>query len=1281
MEDIEHQANELYSESFGRKPSNALVNINTGTLNYNYTIGTIYNGVDKNNPAFSLSIYYTQGEVKAREGGFFVGWNFNVPYIDFYNNNIMLSNGFSGEFEIVNGELGGELKLVSHKLLDIKIQIISENEVRAFHKNGTVEVFIDSKLMFLIDQFGRQVIFDYDVTGQLLSIYSNNNTYSRINFSYRMNTIEIEEHSGDSVNKTDLIYQPDDNGGLLSKILCYFGNDIRTTEFTFYLDDTSGLLVNTIISSESENIEIEYSELPWSSEKKVKVISALTLIEDDSLSSVERYEYSYPSGNNYTGYEAGFTPTPGKDNCIYKMHEYNYVVKETLPNGIQKFYTFNKFHLLNEVNFLTERNETYNELYFYGLTTGNIKDQKTTYNLITKTITTKGDMPFLNKAIDQRFSYDEYGNILSKSNGEYRTDYTYYPIDSTLEEGCPPHPDGLFVCYVKLIEKYKINNNSQTEREQFLYDSYEGLTVSQIENREKLFIAPIEYKKNDITLRKVNYFDTNFHSMCLGQVKEVIHFHNSYINELEDTLEKYSYDFHNSYVVVNRKVHYSKGEKYSSSTISLSQHMSVVKEIGFDGVVSIYHYDGFDRLTRKVRLLSSQSTTEYLTYAAKSLTRYGTRNVIYHSMPTGLKINYYYLASGKLTHITIGEKTNETLIKEIKYDFDDVSSITSYDSSIKYIEIHTNFENGLFGLSKVSYNSNHNESIKYDFSNENSKVETIRGNDGAVIQEIKKDSEDKILSFGAPYYPTDTYLYDRAIEGPTIISNAYGAVTNNTYDEIGRLIIKEVVDEVTIKYSYQSTSFDSLCGIEIIDSKNITTKHFARDFDSFGRVIKEGEWSGSTPIWRKYFEYSNDHQAVPSKVYASNGLLLKEVKTDAFTGKVTEEVIYQIPGGNEKLKYKYLYDTLGNCLASEELEFRADGKLHRTSLYEYLYDDFGHLRSSNIDIGGKTYSLEQHRTLSGRYTFVKNHLGYIQNYFYSSLGELVKKEYHGVHVNISADYDEQSNIRLITLTIGSPEVWTFKINFTRDSTGRATKIDNILFDSKVSTIHEVSLEYEYDVWGNISRRKVYRNGVLINNDSYRYEGAEPKVSQVTDINNSSETHEYYTKNVKNIFKDSNSLEFNRLNDQIVSLFKDNKSIYSVNYDFLNNLTDLYGEGESYWMNYDFDHRVVSSESEAYARYFYNPSKRISSIELPNSKERIDYLYLGEVLIGEVSNLESTLYLTFGSLKLGRVINSGTSTSFEIFCIDAQNSVLSVLDINSDNVHIQNFGYDIYGNAI
>lgn len=1281
--------NKLVCDSFNRTRNTALVNHNTGTLSQVFSLGVIYCGHNKDESSFNLILEHIPGKVVRNASEYFLGWRFNIPRIDTQLKTALFLNNVGGDITFISGD-AGDIALISHKLKNIKIDFLTNGTYRVAHKNGTIELYngTTSNVSSIINKYGQAIKFEYLSENKVSQIYSVGDNSNKIIFHYDTDKVFVAESNGDITRTVVISHHIDFVISTISDI----NNTEKYTAFTGLWDGFYGYYITSILKfyshSAREVITINYVNINYSDSEMVKVISRLVRSGFENDEDIE-YIYSY-SDKNYTGYEPGIPQVHGIDNCIRKQHAYSYTVIEN-SLGVETSYTFNKFHLLIEcveersANGIIEKIKKTNH---YNLIQGNIFSQPPNYNLVREENTTfecGSSVSYL-----KSFNYDDFGNILSYSaqKGGEEITYEYYPFDSAEADGCPLDPEGFFVTHIK-----KITSKKETST-QVKVDVKEFTYLSVMSSPYSSFIMVKDYTRNSLKLREYTYFDHNErNSKTIGLVKNIINFNPSCYDIdglptlpiLGDIVTTYTYTqvsgSNSKTKVKETTASIADGSKSSYLIIDANYHLNVVEQSDFNGNITKTKYDILDRVIKVDKGNNPETqTSESYSYEFISSGPFKNSHLTTHTEASNRVLMYYYNAYGNLTHVVEVKDEIVFIIKTIEYKFLNVIKVTERDDA--GISVSTQYENCLFGISKVTHGDGKIENISYDFSHPNNiSIKVLNNN--TVLSESRYDMSGKLNSFHRNGEEIENYVYgDFGSEPTTINKPLYDGQIINIFDNFGRL--DSIISynsgriESTVEYKYQSPQFASSCFVKTRDKNDGTMIQRVRDHDCFGRVKKEGYISDNEDdySWFKSFSYQNAHDEIPHKTYHS-GKLCKEVLLDRVHNKIKEEIIFSDIG--KRFKYAYSYDKLGNLISSEEYISEGSDTYALRSKYTYSYDERNNLISSLFSIGNINYILEQQKSSSGRLMMVKNHLGYTQHFTYDTAGRLENKTYQGLGISISACYPPDSG-ELVSLRLTRTDsiggVLQQNIIFSHNDHGLITRLQtNVVINT--TTVGTVDVTISYDKNGFVTSQSITRlRGEQILED-YEYRGSLPSLSR-HEISGKNNNYSYLTPDMVSIISsgpDSSNIAFKATyqEDLLTSFSINNRKTYNFPSDYMGNV--LENERNEH-LTYDRDNRLILGSSMS-AEYHYNPSDRISGI-YHNNDLSIDYVYLGEHLLGEVCGTQKSLYITFGKFKIGRIIKSGSNVECELFGIDPHNTVLMVVENDIDSTVAHYYKYTPHG---
>ncbi|WP_429220200.1 hypothetical protein [Aeromonas veronii] len=1244
-------------------------------------MGTIYNGLKREEPAFVLYLNHVPGMVVCDESEYFLGWKFNIPFLNPKTKRCSFLNGISSAFDFVSGE-SGDITLTSHRLKNVKVRYLGDNKYTVTHKDGTIEVY-DGRTMYvsyIIDKYGRTTVFRYNDSGNLLKIYDLESLTSNvISINYETDVVLVTEDAGGIKRTTKIkLFADSENKHVIS--VSEFGDETLNTRISSTFDDISGCYITAIVEPDSSFYEFKYKAINYDDLQTVQAIATVTRTGFDGQKTI--YEYNY-SPYNYTGYSPGCIQRPGFDGCIYKDYEYEYDVTESVF-GVDTIYTFNRFHLL-KLKYIIKDSEFILIEREFNIKPGSIFKQASNYNMVSAELTHMGNNDS-DTIIKTTKEYDEFGNLLIETSPERKKTYEYYQKNSNESEGCPPDHDDFFVVHVKKIVTYNLTvEENTTDTKEFTYLSIDGGVNSILPNEAVKKVTLIkDCVHNGSKIIECEYYDNLNYPSKIGLIKKITRFNDASdllenmatLPKLDDVVTTYRYisapERPNQIIIEEITTTSTIGGKSSSTIIDASCHLNIVSQTDTNGNTIETSYDLLDRI---IRITKNNNVTETFSYQINAQDSFGESKKITHTLPSNRILEYHYNSDNNLTLVAEVIDGWTSVIESYEYTNQLLTKATELDSTFKNIMVETHFNHSLFGVSQIHQSDGKIENISYFFS-KNSMSKKSSNINGDTLSEVQYNTLGQPISIQVNGVEIERYTYGQFGDEPTIVDKLlYGGRVHYATEKFTRQSIittrnTEGIESVT-EYKYQSNQLSSPCMVKMTDKNNKTVIQKLREVDAFGRITREGEIIQHQISWTQEHSYQSPQDEIPSETRCY-GMTCKQTQLSRTHNKIREETIYSDAG--DKFKYNYSYDNMGLLTSSEE--YRNDTLMSR---YTYTYDLNNNLKSSAFLVDGNTYNLEKVMSSSGRIAYLKNHLGYGQSYFYNKAGRLETKIYHNLFLSISGSYSLNGELEKIILTKNDNGRNIEQIiSFTYNELGLITIVDTLVLVNKI-IVASVNSLVKYDPCGNIIERKLTNKPDNIISESYAYKGSSPSLyTQATQgVTNS---YTYLAPGMLSTISQEfniNSFEAVYQGDAVTHTFINEaiNSNFNLNYmSFISNNE----RGDN--LDYDRDGRLisVSTRSDNIFRYHYNPSNRISGIYQNDIGKSLHYIYIGDDILGEVCGKTKSLYITFRGFKIGRLILDGHETELELFGIDHQNTVLMTVEDNNINTYVSYTKYTPYG---
>ena len=471
----------------------------------------------------------------------------------------------------------------------------------------------------------------------------------------------------------------------------------------------------------------------------------------------------------------------------------------------------------------------------------------------------------------------------------------------------------------------------------------------------------------------------------------------------------------------------------NTTTYDIDHNTNLVNSItNAKGIETTYTYDNKDRLTN-VTVDNKQVEYVYENDLIKNI-KTGNKNYQFEYdnflNPTKVKINNQTLVTneyesnnGKLKSVTYGN--NEI----INYEYDKFERLAK---SNNYEYQYNN--SGL--LKSVKDNTSYIEDYNYDFAN---RLKTYMFNNKFKINynyDVNSNINHKDYYYGN-YKNTLDYIFND--DDSVIKVNFDNNTVNYTYDYLGRLITRNINDNLPVEYTYKKNgdrtsliidtikigndiykySYDNLYNITSIKKNNEIINEYL--YDNRSELLADINYE----LNRKYvYAYDNEGNIITKKEYnLENNELIDE---DTFTYGNTSWEDQLTKFNNDVITY----DEIGNpiTIGSKELTWSKGRQLTKykdgNTEINYKYNKDGIRISKEIGNNKTNYYLE------GTKIIIEEKNNNVIYYIYDDSGYLLGFKYNN-------------------------EIYYYQKNYQNDITG--------IYDSNYNLV----VRYKYDGWGNI----------------------------------------------------------------------------------------------------------------------------------------------------------------------------------------------------------------------
>ena len=667
------------------------------------------------------------------------------------------------------------------------------------------------------------------------------------------------------------------------------------------------------------------------------------------------------------------------------------------------------------------------------------------------------------------------------------------------------------------------------------------------------------------------------------------------------------------------------------------------------------------------------------------------------------KNTYEYNEYGKTTKVTSNHqtihitRTNGRDISKIEYDNIDVNVSEANFSSYDKQEI--NIEGIIHNVATTSYS--------YQAGPE---AESIIGDISKkyfVTSTKYSDGYQYISSVTDEFGNTTKYEYDYVSGLLEKVIDAKNISTNYIYDEYERLT-QILTNSRKITYTYDTKG--RVQTVEVGNLNNYIKYQFT--YNGYNDIVSITSTSNNdigyqNIISYEYYIYNDLYTGLYSKIIYPNGTYIRYEYDDQLnTSKVFEK---NSPNEEEELISKYIYNELGLVSIYYNMKdniiyynnYDMEGKLTKISdsnhneiqyfydekanlsKIEYLLEDFIGVVELNYDEDGNKNKVK-HQDIE---TILENENDPLGRYF----TKLVKKD----NVNIltyqytyyenssmqQSSIEENNTNHLASCRIEKAEVTVgeqkYTYQYTYDELGN---IINYLEIGVNTTTNEVVSNrrylYEYDLYNQLTKEKVEKQDdetgyITILECNYTYD----EIGNIISMNRTIKQNEYQTLPTHITYHYSDINNKTRLTGYSID-----GVTFTITYDSNGNPLEYY--------NYDVEFengKLISlkENNQIKLRFTYDSNGKRTKKEIYNEEtntyDSVEYIYVGELLIGEKQDNQMIEYIYDEQDLVGFQITTGSVTETYYYVKNLQKDITKIIDETGKEV--VSYIYDAYGNIV
>lgn len=667
------------------------------------------------------------------------------------------------------------------------------------------------------------------------------------------------------------------------------------------------------------------------------------------------------------------------------------------------------------------------------------------------------------------------------------------------------------------------------------------------------------------------------------------------------------------------------------------------------------------------------------------------------------KNTYEYNEYGKTTKVTSNHqtihitRTNGRDINKIEYDNLDVNISESNFSSYDKQEI--NIEGTIHNVSNISYS--------YQAGPE---AESIIGDISKkyfVTSTKYSDGYQYISSVTDEFGNTTKYEYDYVSGLLEKVIDAKNTSTNYIYDEYERLT-QILTNSRKITYTY-----DTKGRVQTVEVGNLTNYiQYQFTYNGYNDIVSIASTSNNdigyqNIISYEYYMYNDLYTGLYNKIIYPNGTYIRYEYDDKLNiSKVFEK---NDPNEEEELISKYIYNELGLVSIYYNMKdniiyynnYDMEGKLTKISdsnhnEIQYFYDDKANLSKIeylleelsgvvelNYDEDGNKNKIKH----QGIETILENENDPLGRYF----TKLVKKDNLNI-LTYQYTYDENSSMQqssieenntnnLSSCRIEKAEVTVgeqkYIYQYTYDELGNIVSYLEIGVNTTTNeVVSNRRYLYEYDLYNQLTKEKVEKQDdetgyITILECNYTYD----EIGNIISMNRTIKQNEYQTlpTHITYYYSDIN-------NKTRLTSYSIDGVTFTITYDINGNPLEYY--------NYDVEFengKLISlkENNQIKLRFIYDSNGKRTKKEIYNEEtntyDSVEYIYVGELLIGEKQDNQMIEYIYDEQNLVGFQITTDSVTETYYYVKNLQKDITKIIDETGKEV--VSYIYDAYGNIV
>lgn len=992
----------------------------TGSFSTSVSLGRFFSH-SGSGPTFDLHLNFTPGS--NLDFGFGSGWTLPTG---FYDSSVRAYPRLTlpdGQNYLVdpNSSSSGYYSLPYYKLNDIKIfRETNEQELIVVKKNGVRFVY-DFKLGYLkriISVKGLAISFTFSRTFSsewaLTNVTDNKNREITIDYQ-DLNLVKVKHLLSGNLHQEFHIRKQGGHGDLLLREVTQHngGTDILSFSVNYtHFNSTDTHYIESVTYPSGMTEQIYYEDrhstptgYPVDSVPRVSRFERknLGLEQPDSIT-----DYSYTL-NNYLGGNSGYRFQPGKDTLFFLPSDYSYGSTEIINNSKTIIRSYNKYHLLESVEYLDNDQKYYTEDYEYYADLGKvIEDQTAQYSML-KSLTKTHYHNRESSEYTMEYEYDDYANTLIEKRADGSIVLReYYPSDG--EEGaCPPDPNGM-ISKVKSETFIPATLGQESRTTTMTYKSLAWLDdYTQFDDNSQYFLV-LGTQTDSNEQFQIEYNDDRSDSLSYGRVANEIVSRGG-----TPTTTLYQYDFLADGLKTTTTLLGHDNLTMSTSELVDYFFFYPVESIDSDGNVSRFVYDQLGRLTSEVT--AADTDYEALTSYTYQVGQDNNKTTVTDS--SGNKTITVLNNAGKTIRIQLQGRDDLQPKTIQQFDYDEFGLMTS-QTDTDWIDqnpltiITTRYEYDYNGeVNKVIHMDGRIEDICQNpvcLTTTNQHSAVVPGDTGRPVILLTEEttfnlsglvqSKKVTTDSGKQEIAILNYEYD-GFGNLLKITDIEGRVTELHYDRFDRRT--DIVSHIDGQQVIKSVSYPSFTSEAIPETVSVNQVELgSRQYDGLLRQKKE---IVNNQVTSYNYEGSS---ALPDSITTAKGHVL------SFTNNHYLQAPESVSCSTDRgLDCIYQYDKISGLPISDSNE---------SCQRNFTYDSFGRVVTESVKYAGSPP-----KNATFRYSFLGKLLektdffGHSTKYHYDSMGRLqeIDETVSGTHTTTTIDYDVFSRAYKYTTNRGS----------------------------------------------------------------------------------------------------------------------------------------------------------------------------------------------------------------------------------------------------------------------